>query len=128
MGNEETEIKSILLGLERSLLDNSVRTDGLKISEIVDKNFKEYTSSGKVYRYKPGDIFGENKDPTSIITSSFEIISLSRDVKLVNYQTLKKGKNEEIKANRSSIWTKEGKKWKILFHQGTISSESTADA
>jgi hypothetical protein len=35
MGNEETEIKSILLSLERSLLDNTVRTDGHRLSEVV---------------------------------------------------------------------------------------------
>jgi len=60
MGNEEIEIKRLLLSLERSLLVNTVRTDKRYISELLDEHFKEYTSSGKVYCYKSGDVFDEN--------------------------------------------------------------------
>ena len=123
MGNEETEIRNILYNLERSLLHNSVRNDKKHISELLDEHFKEYTSSGKVYCYNPGDIFGDNKEDIEIIESSFEVISLSSDIALVNYQTIKNYKDKEIKTNRSSIWKKSYNKWIIVFHQGTISTE-----
>jgi len=32
----------------------------------------------------------------------------------------KKYMNQIIRTNRSSIWKKENKNWKIIFHQGTI--------
>ena len=123
MGNEEIEIKGLLLSLECSLLANTVRTDKKYISELLDEHFKEYTSSGKVYCYKPGDIFEESFEEISIIEPSFEVISVSPEIALVNYKTLKISKDKEIETNRSSIWKKTDNKWKIVFHQGTISTE-----
>jgi len=123
MGNEEIEIKGLLLSLENSLLANTVRTDEKHISELLDEHFKEYTSSGKVYCYTPGDVFGKNIEETRIIESSFDVISLSPEIALVNYQTLKISKDKEIRTNRSSIWKKTDNKWKIVFHQGTNSTE-----
>ena len=123
MGNEEIEIKGLLLSLERSLLTNTVRTDEKHISELLDEHFKEYTSSGKVYCYNPGDVFGKSIEEISIIEPSFEVISLSPEIALVNYKTLKISKDKEIETNRSSIWKKTDNKWKIVFHQGTISAE-----
>jgi hypothetical protein len=105
------------------LLHNSVRNDKKRISELLDEHFKEYTSSGKVYSYQPGDTFGDNKEDIVIIESSFEVISLSSDIALVNYQTIKNYKDKEIKTNRSSIWKKSYNKWIIVFHQGTIITE-----
>jgi hypothetical protein len=123
MSNEEINIRNLLLNLERLLLDNSVRTDQKRISGLLFEQFKEYTSSGKVYRYKPGDVFGENKEEIRIIESSFEVFSLSPDIKLVNYQTLKESNGNGVKTNRSSIWKKTDTAWKIVFHQGTICAQ-----
>jgi hypothetical protein len=122
MGNEETEIRNILYNSERSLLLNSVRNDKKRISELLDEHFKEYTSSGKVYSYIPGDIFGNNQNEIAIIESTFEVTALSSDIKLVTYQTLTK--DNKIKTCRSSIWKRLYNKWIIVFHQGTLSSET----
>lgn len=123
MDNDEIELKLILLNYERLLLTDAIRVDQERISELLDIHFKEYTSSGKIYQYTAGDIFGVSKEKIQILESSFEVIQLSSDIALVNYQTIKEGKDKEIKVNRSSIWRKTENTWKIVFHQGTISIE-----
>lgn len=119
MDTEDIEIAKLLLNLERSLLDSSVRTDQKRISGLLHERFKEYTSSGKVYRYTHGDVFGENKEEIRIIEPSFEVVSLAPDIALVNYQSIKGNGDAGAKTNRSSIWKKTGDAWKIVFHQGT---------
>ena len=71
MGNEETEIKSILLSLERSLLDNTVRTDGHRLSEVVYFFTKEQLAQIQNMMYekrllksqRKGDFHGKIKHP-----------------------------------------------------------------
>lgn len=123
MGNEAGEVKEILAGLERQLLDDSVRCDTHRISLILDERFKEFTTSGKVYNYAIGDVFGKSKDEIRILDGSIEMIDLTDDVKLLLYKAVKTRSINEIITNRSSIWKRSDTGWKIVFHQGTLSSE-----
>lgn len=123
MHDEDFDIAAHLLRLEQSLLDDSVRTDHRRISELLDERFKEYASSGKAYRYTSGDAFGKNAEGIRIIESSFEVVSLTPDIALVNYQSVKGNGDAGAKTNRSSIWKKTGAAWKIVFHQGTMCAE-----
>lgn len=89
MGNEESKVKEELLGLERLLLENIVRCNAHRISQILDQHFKEYTSSGKIYVYRKGDIFGKIDENVTILVDSDEMITLSDDVRMILYKVKK---------------------------------------
>jgi len=111
-------IKNEIFNLEKLLLDNTVRVNPNRVSEILSDNFFEYGSSGKIYYYKPGDVFNPLKNEIDII--DFEIKELSPNIFLATYKTVENVNNKIISNSlRSSIWKKETVRYKIVFHQGT---------
>jgi len=57
-------MKDIILGLEKRLLVLGIRADSDALSELISQQFIEYGSSGKIYKYKPGDVFSDfNEKP-----------------------------------------------------------------
>lgn len=127
------KIKNRIIELENLLIDYRVRSNAVLIEQILDVNFVEFTSSGKIYNYKPGDIFVSESDKYSRYTlTDFNISILSDQCFLCRYTSEKyniKLNNSEMSL-RSSIWKIDGNiydanidsseiKLKILFHQGT---------
>ena len=103
-----------ILSLEQSLLTPEVRQSAQRIAELLSDQFMEFTSSGKVYRYRRGDIFiasaeGEIED--------FALQSLSDDCVLATYRFVRANGSISL---RSSIWQRSRSQWKIVFHQGTL--------
>ena len=51
----------------------------------------------------------------------FRANQIEQNIALVTYTATKldSEKQTEIRSARSSVWKKEGGKWKIIFHQGT---------
>jgi hypothetical protein len=109
-------LNEILLAKEKCLLEDNVRSNPELISEYLDSNFIEFTTSGKEYRYKYGDTFEPVKNSCHIKEETFRIKEISKDSVLTLYQSEDKIGN---KVNRSSIWILKENIWKIVFHQGT---------
>ncbi|GFP76582.1 nuclear transport factor 2 family protein [Clostridium fungisolvens] len=120
-------LKKYILQLENDLLKPEIRQSSEKISELLADDFIEFSSSGYVYHYKKGD---KIDDSTTVQNISWEIrdfsaTDLSDDCILATYKVIKHNEvNEDKKYSlRSSIWKCYGGKWKMFFHQGTLTNK-----
>ena len=115
-----------ILKLENSLLQPEVRQSADQISELLSDDFTEFCSSGRVYEYKRGDIIDSRNesDIPDWEIKDFSIEIIARDVILAKYKTIKHSKlDKKVYSLRSSIWKYIKGKWKMIFHQGTITDE-----
>lgn len=117
-------IKRKILQLEKELLKPEIRQSIEKISELLADGFTEFTSSGYVYKYNIGQVIdeGTNLKEMNWEIKNFEISQLSDDCILATYRLIKHSELNENKkySLRSSIWKCFGGKWKMIFHQGTL--------
>lgn len=120
-------IKQLIFQLEKDLLKSEIRKSSQKIKEIIANDFIEITSSGSEYYYKDGDIFQEVNDNCELIWEimDYKVKRLSDDCILAIYKVIKHSESDERKkySLRSSIWKYYDGKWKLVFHQGTLTSE-----
>ena len=121
-------IKEHILQLENDLLKSDVRKSAEKINDILADDFFEFTSSGSEYHYKNGDVFQKQNDNQILYGEilDFKIIEVADDCILAMYKIIKHNELNENKkySLRSSIWKCFDGKWKMIFHQGTLSSKS----
>lgn len=117
-------IEKLIFKLENDLLKSEVRKSPQKISELLAEDFIEFTSSGSEYHYKSGDVFQKQEDNSELLwnITDFKIKQLSDDCILAIYKVIKHNETNENKkySLRSSIWKSYSGKWKMLFHQGTL--------
>lgn len=111
---------------ECELLKSEVRKSPEKIAELLSDNFIEFTSSGRVVFYKNGEVFQDKDDNTELNweIKDFSIKKLSNDCILATFKVIKHDEIDESKkySLRSSIWKYSDKRWKMVFHQGTVTS------
>ena len=108
--------------LENQLLQPETRQSAEKISELLSDDFIEFCSSGNISHYNKGEVFlSEIKWEIKEFTTK----QLSNDYILATYKVIKHSElNEKMKYSlRSSIWKCSNGKWKIIFHQGTLTSK-----
>lgn len=120
-------LKKHILQLENELLKPEIRQSAEKVSELLIDGFTEFTSSGYIYYYNVGQAIDEGTDLQSIDweITDFEINQLSNEFVLATYRLIK---NSELNENkkyslRSSIWKCFEGKWKMTFHQGTLTGK-----
>ena len=116
-----------ILQLENDLLKPEIRESVEKTGELLSDGFIEFCSSGYEYHYQKGDSIDE---PNNLKQINYEIIDFSIDqlsddcivatYKLIKDSNLNENKNYSL---RSSIWKCFDGKWKMLFHQGTVTSK-----
>lgn len=120
-------IEKLILQLENELLKSEIRKSPQKINEILADDFVEFTSSGSEYHYKNGDVFQAQNDDHELFWQiiDFKIKQLSDDCILAMYKLEKHNEANENKkySLRSSIWKSYYGKWKMVFHQGTLTSQ-----
>ncbi|AHF06011.1 DUF4440 domain-containing protein [Desulfitobacterium metallireducens] len=121
------EITKHILQLENILLTSEIRRSPQKIAELLVSDFTEITASGVEYHYKNGDVFQAQDDNSNFDWEivDFMVRELSTDCILVMYKLVKHRELDESKKNsfRSSVWKHYESKWKIVFHQGTPTSQ-----
>ncbi|MDQ0429884.1 hypothetical protein QOZ98_002712 [Planomicrobium stackebrandtii] len=106
--------------LECSHLRPEVRISMEKLGEVLDDEFFEFGSSGGVI--KRSELSGDHiLNPDSMEIQCFALHELGPSAVLTTYQLY--NRNTEILTNRSSVWKKRRKGWKLFFHQGTVSTE-----
>lgn len=120
-------MEKLILQLEGDLLKSEIRKSSQKLNELLSDDFVEFTSSGSEYYYKSGDVFQKQDDNHELIWDiiDFKIKQLSEDCILATYKVIKHNESNENKkySLRSSIWKCYKKEWKMLFHQGTLTSK-----
>ena len=118
-----SDLEKEILKLENELLLSKTTKSARRISEILDEEFTEYTSSGQEYHYKKGDVFQAEDDDSELnwCIFNFKIKELSKEYILATYKVIKEDEKDERKKYtlRSSIWRYYNSRWKMIFHQGT---------
>jgi len=116
-----------ILKLEKDLLKPETRKSAEKISTLLSDDFIEFSSSGNIYNYNKDDVFDNDSNSSEIKweVKEFKIKELSNDCILATYKLIK---HSELRENmkyslRSSIWRLLNGTWKMIFHQGTLTSE-----
>ena len=113
--------------LENELLKSETRQSAEKISELLSDNFTEFCSSGNIYNYNKGDVFDKNINLSELKweIKEFTAKQMSNDCILATYKLIKHSEvNEHMKYSlRSSTWKCLNGKWKMIFHQGTLTSK-----
>lgn len=107
--------------LEESLWIAETRFDTTLMNEVFAKDFFEFGRSGRTYAR--ADLIIEAR-PGQIIDATIPLLNfharhLSADIVQVTYISEAVYGGEVERANRSSIWSRDGRGWKLRFHQGT---------
>jgi hypothetical protein len=103
--------------LEEHLLEAEVRASASKLQQLISNDFIEFGSSGRVYD-KTAIVSALTSDPSMPappVLVEFRVAALASDVVLATYRL--------GNSLRSSIWRCEHGSWRILFHQGTPTSQ-----
>lgn len=116
--------------LEESLHRPEIRRSREAVEALLADGFTEFGSSGTLYRRAEIiDLLTEEEeaaDDGSLHTSDYALTPISPDAVLLTYRTQHTaGDGSERHVLRSSIWIKDGQKWRMLFHQGTVTTPLT---
>lgn len=111
-----TSLKEQLLELEQKLLLPETRKSQVQLLKLLDDDFFEFGSSGKVWRKSDG--IGEaGIGIVQMTLDQFEIFPLSEETVLTTYRIFNEVKLQHTL--RSSIWKFSDGRWQMFFHQGT---------
>ncbi len=112
-------IASYLRNCEEILLDPAVRRDRARVEALLDQDFLEFGSSGRIWtREQTFELLAtETYTPPSV--PDFECVLLSEGVALVTYRAVRTQPGSQSFTLRSSIWTNQSGTWRMRFHQGT---------
>ncbi|UHS61634.1 DUF4440 domain-containing protein [Agrobacterium vaccinii] len=107
--------------LEEILWISETRFDPAFIEKIFAKDFFEFGRSGRTYA-RAEMVFDPSKATVIECTlpfPSFHARHLSEDIVQVTYVSEVVYSSGTERANRSSIWSRNGDDWVLRFHQGT---------
>ncbi len=108
-------IAEVLLRKEAALLDSSVEDYKGVLSCLIDDEFIETGSSGKIYNKEKTIEVLLRSGHNSIGILDPAVRVLAEDLFLLTFRA-DSGKGVVV---RNSIWRRTGIEWKIIFHQGT---------
>lgn len=108
------DIATHIEALERALLTEEVRTSREQFTPLLDAQFFEFGSSGRVITVEPNDT---SLGVVNMTLSHFELHPINETAVLATYRVYNGLTN--ITSLRSSIWRFDGTNWRMFFHQGT---------
>ncbi len=121
----DKSVEEHLRHLEERLLQPDVRKAAEEVAELLAEEFIEFGSSGRIF-HREQIIEGLQSEPTRQRSlTNFRTSTLAPDVVLATYRVIRHGPTEEPPEHslRSSIWKLIDGRWRMLFHQGTLSRE-----
>lgn len=115
--HDKASVAAHLEALERELLVPGVRKSA-RVEALLAEDFVEFGSSGRTYA--KADIIAALRDetPTAITATDFRLRMLTPDIALLTYRSWRHA-TPAAHALRSSLWRREGERWRMVFHQGT---------
>ncbi|RKL65398.1 DUF4440 domain-containing protein [Salipaludibacillus neizhouensis] len=113
----DVNLKEHLKELEMRHTGLEVRQSLEELDNILDDDFFEIGSSG--YMFDKKECLESGVVLTEMSLHNYEIYPLSSDLVLSTYFIVDKTRNRNTL--RSSIWKLIDDRWKLYFHQGTIS-------
>jgi len=118
--SKDLQIKEYLISLEEKLLNPNIRKSDEELLQLLYDDYLEIGVSGNTYNKK--DTIETLKRETSgqISVLDLKVNLLTPAIALITYTAVKKDNpNIEIVSLRNSLWKKTGKKWQIVFNQGS---------
>jgi len=111
---------TFIIDLEKKLLNPSARKDVSTLNDLLSNDFVEFGTSGKIYNKKNIIERLPEEVPTEIKAFDFAPIQLATNIIQIRFKTRRTTQDGLIIASlRSSIWKFDGKRWQMIFHQGT---------
>jgi hypothetical protein len=104
--------------LEESLLQPDVRKSRTLVDLLADE-FVEFGSSGRIYNKADLVSTLQAEAPSTQSASGFKLIELSPEVALLTYRIHLHGE-PPVHTLRSSLWKQIGGRWRMVFHQATL--------
>ncbi len=117
----QNQISSYLKKLEKELLTQNVRKNPDRLDQLMDDNFREIGSSGKVWSKQTAIEALKNEAFLETQIKQFKFTLLDENVALITYVAHKKMKADvpDAVSYHSSVWILRDTEWKMIFHQGT---------
>lgn len=117
----KNQISSYLKKLEKDLLNKNVRKNPDRLDQLLDDNFREIGSSGKVWTKRTAIEVLNNEVFLETQIKQFEFTLLDENVALITYVVHRKMKANvpDAVSYHSSVWILRDTEWKMIFHQGT---------
>ena len=109
--------------LEQSLWDSEKRFDAAYMESVFALSFFEHGRSGNIYTR--GKVLAGMgiKIEAKLPLEDFKITQLDINTALVTYRNEVTTSSKQVKkSHRCSIWSRIDDKWKIRFHQATITT------
>jgi hypothetical protein len=116
----DEEVSVYLRELEESLLQPDVRKSNRPL-ELLAENFLEFASSGRIYRRADLLTTLQAESPVVQTTSDFKVAILAPDVALLTYR-IHRHSDPPVHTLRSSVWQQKEGRWRMVFHQATVTS------
>ncbi|WP_104108563.1 RNase H family protein [Arthrobacter sp. N199823] len=101
---------------ERELLDPQVRSDPFRVAELLHPDFEEIGSSGRVWTRAETIQMLSEAQSAAIDMEVMALTQLDTSTALLRYRSSSQGRS----VLRSSLWSLDGKAWRLRFHQGTL--------
>lgn len=114
-----SELEKKIYQLECSHLHPDIRVSGEKLGEVLDEEFYEFGSSGRV-TFRSDYDQDHTLTPDRMEISDFQMHELGPAAVLTTYHIFNETSGR--RTIRSSVWKKRGTDWKLFFHQGTPSN------
>ena len=108
--------------LELKLLQADLNAHPVYIDELLAENFEEIDNHGQIHTKSDVIHWLKRKDPNlPWVFESFRVKVLSDDWVLAIYSLQKTGQPDTGSAGsiRTSLWHRQGRHWKMVFHQAT---------
>lgn len=119
-------IEQHLRVLEEQLLQSDVRKSAATLDALLDDDFVEFGSSGRVFD-KQQIIEGLPSEPAARRSlRDFKALALAPGVVLVTYRVIgERGSGQpDVHSLRSSVWRLVDGRWRMRFHQGTSTPQT----
>jgi ribonuclease HI len=82
---------------------------------VLDAGFRENGASGRPWSRDEALAMLEVAGRSDVVIDAFEIERLGEGVVLATYDVV-----GERPSRRASIWVRDGERWRLRFHQGTL--------
>lgn len=103
--------------VEEQLLTSAARRDRKLVRELLHADFVEIGRSGRrLTRDEIVDALMAETERATPLTEEWKLIELGPEIALVTYVIRDAGRD----SRHSSIWTSEGERLQMRFHQGTF--------
>ena len=128
-----TALAAEIQRLEQMLHDPAVRADASHVEALLCEDFAEFGSSGRRFDLESvlGLLAAERGADVRYEASDFEFARVGEDAILVTYRTQTSAAAPGAQAGdpaavrhslRSSLWLRRAGRWRMRFHQGTLTT------